>query len=69
MVFKVPSNIITLSFDDSKFHQGDLYQLLGKSFTERIFEHWKRLPSKVVESSLLEIFKRCSDVAFRDMVL
>jgi len=37
-------------------------------FTERLIKHWSRLPREAVESPSWELFKRCLDVALRDVV-
>ena len=38
------------------------------AFTERVVEHWHRLPSEVVGAPSLEVFKSCVDVALGDKV-
>lgn len=36
-------------------------------FTGRAVNHWNRLPREMDESPFLKIFKRCVDVALKDM--
>lgn len=37
-------------------------------FMKRLIGHWNRLTREMVVSPSLEVFKRCVDVALRDMV-
>jgi len=52
-----------------RLHQGRVRLDIRRIFfTERVVRHWNRLPSKLVESPSLEVFKKYVDVALQDMV-
>jgi len=42
--------------------------LLRTIFSQKVVRQWHRLPSEVVESPSLEVFKEGVNVALRDMV-
>jgi len=52
-----------------KLHQGRFTLDIKKNFfPERVVKHWDRPPRVVVESSSLEVLKKCVDVSLWNMV-
>lgn len=49
-------------------HQGRFrLDIVGKNFTKRVVKHQNRLPTEVVRSPPLKVFKKCVDVAVENM--
>lgn len=44
-----------------------LDKVLGKKIMESMVKHWNRLLRKTVESSSLEVFKKCVDAELGEM--
>lgn len=42
--------------------------IMKNFFTEKVVKHWNRLLGEVVECPSLQVFKRCMDMALRDMI-
>ena len=52
-----------------KLHHGRFrLGIRNEFFAEIVVRHWSRLSREVVESPLLEVFRKCIDVALRDVV-
>ncbi|KFV43229.1 hypothetical protein N341_08206, partial [Tyto alba] len=55
--------------NSSKLHQGRFRLDIRKHlFTERVVEHWNRIPREVVDAPCLSVFKRYLDSALNNML-
>lgn len=61
--------VIRLDYNSLMLHQGKFrLGIIKNFFSERVVMHWNRLPSEVMESLFLEMFKERVEEFLRDVV-